>query len=79
MGAAAGCEAMSRPLDPFVTRQYADGWYGLVTAEDRINALGMFDLAQCRAALEHTPNLQKTVRNRIEARIRKFERQGRTE
>lgn len=65
-----------KPLDPFITTEYNGRWLGKVTADDRIAAVRSFTEAQCRAALEHTPGLQATVRRAIETRLRKLDRMG---
>lgn len=58
--------------NPFM---HAQG-YGSVSVEDRLRDVPTFDLEQCRAALA-VPGLQKTVEQRLRARIRKLEKEAR--
>lgn len=49
---------------------------GTISASERCEMVKGFDQAQCLAALEHTDNLQATVRRSLEARLRVLEREG---
>lgn len=64
--------ATSMQTNPFMG---AEG-YGAMSAEDRLRDVPGFDLKQCRAALA-VPGLQKTVEQRLRARIRKLEKEAR--
>jgi hypothetical protein len=50
--------------------------YGAMSVEDRLRDVPTFNLEQCRAALD-LPGLQKTVEQRLRARIRKLEKEAR--
>ncbi|HTN30584.1 MAG TPA: hypothetical protein VL178_07085 [Pseudomonas sp.] len=62
----------SMRTDPFVT---VDG-YRICDAASRLHAIERFDLERCRQAIAVTP-LQKTVEQRLRARIRKLEKEAR--
>lgn len=62
-------EEQIQSANPFMGK---DG-FGAVSAEDRLYCLQNFSLAQCRAALD-VPGLQKSVEQRLRARIRKLEK-----
>lgn len=62
---------MEALINPFMSPQ----GYGAVTVEDRLCDVAAFNLEQCRAALA-VPGLQKTVEQRLRARIRRLEKGG---
>lgn len=59
--------------NPFLSMRMKGRMVGPVDADSRLHMLKGFDLKQCKAALE-VPDLQLSVKNRIEARIRKLEK-----
>ena len=63
---------------PFYSGTYNGHDCYCMTVDDRINRVAAFDLPACRAALA-LPSLQRTVKAAIERRMRKLERQARTE
>lgn len=60
---------------PFYSGTYNGHDCYCMSADDRVKRVTGFDLATCRVALE-LPGLQGTVRQAIERRIRKLERQA---
>lgn len=48
---------------------------GAMSVEDRLRDVPSFNLEQCRAALD-VPGLQKTVEQRLRARIRTLEKES---
>lgn len=61
--------------NPFVTGYYNGHPVQTVDVQGRLSAVERFDLQELCAALE-VPGLQKTVAQRIRARIRTLERQA---
>lgn len=59
---------------PFYSGTYNGRDCYCMTADDRVERVARFDLATCHAA-QRLEGLQKTVREAIERRIRKLERQ----
>lgn len=59
--------------NPFACPQLGPG-FQIVDDHERIQAVKEFDAAQCRAALE-LPDLQATVRQAIERRLRHLDKE----
>ncbi|MBN3833659.1 hypothetical protein [Burkholderia sp. Ac-20344] len=58
-------------MSPFLGPRYGDVQTEYCTADDRIRMVRDFDRVKCEAALE-MPNLQKTVRRAVLARLKKL-------
>ncbi|CAG9261946.1 conserved hypothetical protein [Burkholderia diffusa] len=58
-------------MSPFLGPRYGDVQTEYCTADDRIRMVRDFDRVKCEAALE-VPNLQKTVRRAVLARLKKL-------
>lgn len=66
---------MANHENPFERGVYNGRQTYIVTVDDRVRAVREFDRAQCEAALR-VPDLQKTVRNAVQARLRQLDRSG---
>ena len=62
---------MTQIDNPFVGPRYGDIQTMVGGADDRIRMVRDFDRVQCEAALK-VPNLQKTVRRAVLARLKKL-------